>query len=89
MNSIISHDLNNRITSLQPYPFQKPANLFVNVTAPADKTKILLSMGEPKHQPPQFVLNKLTDSLETLARYPVTHGLSELTAQQPETGFYL
>ena len=78
MNSIISHGMNNRIASLQPYPFQKLADLFVNVTPPADKTKILLSLGEPKHLPPQFVLNKLADSLETLTRYPVSHGLSEL-----------
>ena len=70
MTSIISPGMNNRIAS----PFQKLANLFANVTPPADKTKILLSLGEPKHQPPQFVLNKLADSL---ARYPVTHGLSE------------
>jgi len=81
MNSIISHDMNNRITSLQPYPFQKLANLFANVTAPADKTKILPAMGEPKHKPPQFILSKLADSLKTLVHYPVTHGLSELTGQ--------
>ncbi|MFV1993573.1 MAG: succinyldiaminopimelate transaminase [Acidiferrobacterales bacterium] len=70
--------MNNRIASLQPYPFQKLANLFANVTPPADKTKILLSLGEPKHLPPQFVLNKLADSLDALAHYPVAHGLSEL-----------
>jgi len=78
MNSIISHDMNNKIASLRPCPFRKLANLFANVTAPADKTKILPALGEPKHQPPQFVLNKLADSLDTLAHYPVTHGLSEL-----------
>ncbi len=89
MNSIINHDMNNKIASLRPCPFRKLANLFANVTAPVDKTKILPALGEPKHQSPQLALNKLADSLDSLAHYPVTHGLSELTAQQPGADFYL
>lgn len=78
MNPGINPIMNKRIASLQPYPFQKLANLLADVTPPADKTKILLSLGEPRHAPPQFVLEKLAASLDTLARYPVTRGEPEL-----------
>lgn len=70
--------MNKRIASLQPYPFQKLATLFADVTPPADKSKILLSLGEPKHAPPDFVIEKLASSLDALARYPVTRGEQEL-----------
>jgi N-succinyldiaminopimelate aminotransferase len=70
--------MNPDLELLQPYPFEKLAKLQAGITPPADKPHIALSIGEPKHKPPQFVMQKLADSLPEMARYPSTKGLPEL-----------
>lgn len=70
--------MNPDLNHLHPYPFEKLAALKAAVTAPDDLTHIALSIGEPKHLPPAFVLQKLTDSLDRLSEYPGTKGLPEL-----------
>ncbi len=70
--------MNPDLEKLQPYPFEKLNNLKAGITPPADKKHIALSIGEPKHPAPEFVLNKLTESLPEMERYPSTKGLLEL-----------
>lgn len=70
----MNHDLNQ----LHPYPFEKLAALKAAVIPPADLQHIALSIGEPKHSPPPFVLQILTENLTKLAQYPSTKGLPEL-----------
>ena len=70
--------MNSRLAGLQPYPFQRLAELTRGVTPPAGKSAIRLSMGEPQHAAPPFVLEALTGSLKGLSRYPVTQGSLEL-----------
>ena len=70
--------MNPDLNHLHPYPFEKLAALKAAVTAPDDLAHIALSIGEPKHLPPAFVLQKLTDSLDRLSEYPGTKGLPEL-----------
>ncbi len=70
--------MNPDLAKLQPYPFEKLAKLKEGVTPPADKQHIALSIGEPKHPAPQFVLDTLTKSLPEMERYPSTKGLPEL-----------
>jgi len=70
--------MNSRLASLQPYPFQKLARLIEGVSPPADKSPIRLSVGEPQHAPPAFVLEALTASLAGLGNYPSTSGAAEL-----------
>jgi len=41
---------------------------------------IALSIGEPKHTPPQFVLDELTKNLSAIAQYPLTKGTDALRA---------
>jgi N-succinyldiaminopimelate aminotransferase len=72
--------MNSRLASLQPYPFQKLAQLLHGVTPPADKSAIRLSMGEPQHAAPPFVLEALRANLAGLSHYPVTKG--ELALRQ-------
>jgi len=48
--------MNSRLASLQPYPFQRLAQLIHGLTPPAGMTPIRLSMGEPQHAAPDFVL---------------------------------
>jgi len=70
--------MNPKLNLLQPYPFEKLAALKQPYTPPADKAHIALSIGEPKHQPPEFVVEALHNSLGKLATYPSTKGLPEL-----------
>ncbi|MFA6972156.1 MAG: succinyldiaminopimelate transaminase [Gallionella sp.] len=70
--------MNPDLNRLQPYPFQKLAALFREVTPNKDYRAISLSIGEPKHATPQFIKDALTDNLDGLANYPTTAGSDAL-----------
>lgn len=70
--------MNPDLNLLHPYPFEKLAALKAAVKAPTQLHDILLSIGEPKHEPPAFVLQTLVDNLAKLSAYPTTKGLPEL-----------
>ena len=70
--------MNDDLTRLQPYPFEKLRALLAGATPPADKRAIALSIGEPKHRSPAFVAQALTDNLDQLSVYPTTLGVSAL-----------
>ncbi len=66
--------MNPRLARLQPYPFQKLAQLNQGVVPPADKSPISMAIGEPKHAAPAFVLEEIKQHLTELSRYPATQG---------------
>ena len=70
--------MNPALDQLQPYPFEKLRALLGGVQPAADKRAIALSIGEPKHESPDFVAQALSASLDKLAVYPTTLGLPEL-----------
>ncbi len=70
--------MNPDLQRLQPYPFEKLAGLFEGIQPPTALPPIALSIGEPKHQPPSFVLETLANNLGRLSNYPSTRGLPEL-----------
>lgn len=70
--------MNPDLQKLQPYPFEKLAKLKAEVTPPAELEHIALSIGEPKHPSPEFVMDEFTRNLDKLANYPTTSGLPEL-----------
>jgi N-succinyldiaminopimelate aminotransferase len=70
--------MNSRLAGLQPYPFQKLAELIRDLTPASGKSAIRLSMGEPQHAAPAFVLEALATNLKGLSHYPVTKGSLEL-----------
>jgi len=70
--------MNPGLDHLHPYPFEKLAALKAGIEPPADKQPIDLSIGEPKHATPAFILDTLRDNLPLAARYPVTRGAVEL-----------
>ncbi len=72
--------MNPQLAELQAYPFERLAKLKQGVVPPAHLAHIPLSIGEPKHAPPDFVLQVLRDSLAGLGQYPSTVGLPELRA---------
>ncbi|MEH6577986.1 MAG: succinyldiaminopimelate transaminase [Amphritea sp.] len=70
--------MNPDLQKLQPYPFEKLAKLKDAVTPAAELEHIALSIGEPKHPSPAFVMDELTRNLDKLANYPTTAGTIEL-----------
>lgn len=70
--------MNPDLNLLHPYPFEKLAALKAAVTPPAELNDIMLSIGEPKHEPPAFVLDTLVKNLSKLSNYPTTKGIPEL-----------
>ncbi|MFP3874024.1 MAG: succinyldiaminopimelate transaminase [Thiohalophilus sp.] len=66
--------MNPELDKLHPYPFEKLARLKDGVTPPGALAHIALSIGEPKHDSPAFVVDVIRDSLATLASYPLTRG---------------
>ena len=76
--------MNPDLNRLHPYPFEKLRVLNDGIVPPADKSPIALSIGEPKHAAPDFVLAEMTDKLRGLENYPLTKGtlaLREAIAQ--------
>jgi len=69
--------MNSDLDKLQPYPFEK-LNALKAAVSPVEKEHIALSIGEPKHQPPGFVVEELISHLHGLANYPLTKGRGEL-----------
>ncbi|MFV2059546.1 MAG: succinyldiaminopimelate transaminase [Gammaproteobacteria bacterium] len=66
--------MNPELNKLHPYPFEKLKLLKSQVSAPTDLNHIALSIGEPKHAPPKFVLSELSNSLANISSYPSTLG---------------
>lgn len=70
--------MNPKIESLQAYPFEKLQSLHSECKPPENLKHIALSIGEPKHKAPAFVLKCLQENLEQLSAYPKTKGLDAL-----------
>ena len=70
--------MNPGFEQLQPYPFEKLAALKKVGTPVSGIPLIDLSLGEPKHKTPDFILEALTENLNLTAVYPSTRGMEEL-----------
>jgi hypothetical protein len=73
--------MNPYLAALQPYPFEKLNALKSGIVPEGNWPPVLLSIGEPKHAPPEFVIEILTDPARLardLATYPVTRGSDAL-----------
>jgi len=69
--------VNHRLELLAAYPFERLARLKSGITPPASLPHIAMSIGEPKHVPPPFVIEALRRELGKLDSYPATAGLPE------------
>jgi N-succinyldiaminopimelate aminotransferase len=72
--------VNQRLELLAAYPFERLARLKAGITPPAALSHIAMSIGEPKHAPPDFVIEAVRRELGKLDSYPVTVGLPEMRA---------
>lgn len=70
--------MNPGLDLLQPYPFEKLAGIKSGVKPASDKQPIDLSIGEPKHETPGFILQELSRQLKGAASYPKTRGNEDL-----------
>ena len=66
------------LKNLHPYPFEKLAQLKHGIVPPANKSPIVLSIGEPTHTTPHFIAEALLTHLHGLSNYPTTKGILEL-----------
>lgn len=72
--------MNPRLDRLHAYPFERLARLKAGATPPTAVPHIAMSIGEPQHTPPPFVLDALRDNLHRLGSYPATAGMPEFRA---------
>lgn len=69
--------MNPDLARLQPYLFERFARLKAGIVPPPIP-HIGLSIGEPSHATPEFIVAALVAHLDGLARYPQTRGVAEL-----------
>lgn len=70
--------MNPDLFRLQPYPFEKLASLKAGLNPPSHVAHIALSLGEPRHATPGFLVEEVITHLHGLASYPTTRGLDAL-----------
>ncbi|MBS0326831.1 MAG: succinyldiaminopimelate transaminase [Proteobacteria bacterium] len=71
--------MNPLLQRLQPYPFERLRALHSGIAPDAGKSPINLSIGEPRHPTPPFIVDALARGAVTgLANYPMTRGVARL-----------
>lgn len=70
--------MNPHLDQLHPYPFERLRALIARNSPPAELSPIAMSIGEPRHPAPPFIVDTLKTSLHTLGSYPLALGLVEL-----------
>jgi N-succinyldiaminopimelate aminotransferase len=71
--------MNPLLRLLQPYPFERLRALHAGVTPDPAKSPINVSIGEPKHATPPFIVDALAEGARAgLANYPTTAGTDPL-----------
>ncbi|MCP3689193.1 MAG: aminotransferase class I/II-fold pyridoxal phosphate-dependent enzyme, partial [Gammaproteobacteria bacterium] len=66
--------MNKDLSLLHPYPFERLAALKKSLSAPEQLAHIALSIGEPQHPAPHFVIENLIAHLHQLSNYPSSKG---------------
>jgi len=70
--------MNKDLALLHRYPFEKLAELKQGLQPPAHLDHIALSIGEPRHPAPHFVIETLIAHLHQVSNYPSTRGSEQL-----------
>lgn len=73
--------MNPNLTRLQSYPFERLDQLKRGLRSRSNHEHISLALGEPKHEPPPFVVDALADRerlVTGLTSYPATRGTQAL-----------
>jgi N-succinyldiaminopimelate aminotransferase len=70
--------MNPDLSRLQPYPFERLASLTSGIRPPRELAPIVLSIGEPRHATPGFIVEEMITHLHGLSQYPTTRGVAPL-----------
>ncbi|MBC7983733.1 MAG: succinyldiaminopimelate transaminase [Candidatus Obscuribacterales bacterium] len=70
--------MNPHLAELQAYPFERLRTLLAGAPIPTAIKPIAMSIGEPRHAPPELVIQALRQHIQTLGNYPTTAGSIEL-----------
>ena len=70
--------MNPRLARLRPYPFERLRQLLAGAAPDPSLTPINLSIGEPRHPTPAFILDALAAGGAGIANYPTTAGAPAL-----------
>jgi N-succinyldiaminopimelate aminotransferase len=73
--------MNQKLQRLNPYPFEQLNSLLAGVKPAADFEFIALSLGEPKHPAPDFIVEQYLQKAGVIAgfgTYPPTKGIAPL-----------
>lgn len=72
--------LNPLLQSLEEYPFARLNKLLSTVTPRANEAPIVMSVGEPQHEPPTFVAKIIADNAHLWNQYPAMAGTPDFRA---------
>jgi N-succinyldiaminopimelate aminotransferase len=72
--------LNTRLDRLGEYPFARLAQLLADVAPRANETPVMMSVGEPQHEPPAFVAETIAANAHLWNKYPPMGGTDEFRA---------
>lgn len=72
--------MNPALGQLRPYPFERLRALLAGAQPPLSLPHISMSIGEPRHEPPPFVLQALIANQSGYGSYPTTAGIPQLRA---------
>jgi N-succinyldiaminopimelate aminotransferase len=70
--------VNPRLARLRPYPFERLRQLLAGAAPDPSLAPINLSIGEPRHPTPAFILDALAAGGAGIANYPTTAGAPAL-----------
>jgi N-succinyldiaminopimelate aminotransferase len=70
--------MNPHLAKLRPYPFERLRILLAGTSGPANLPHISMSIGEPRHPAPQFLIDALVQNMQALGSYPATAGTPQL-----------
>ena len=71
---------NARLSELNDYPFQRLADLLAPISARANVPPIVMSVGDPQHQPPAFAAEVIARACDRWNDYPPLAGTPEFRA---------
>jgi N-succinyldiaminopimelate aminotransferase len=72
--------LNTRLERLDEYPFTLLASLLAGVTPRSNETPIIMSVGEPQHDPPPLLAETVAKHAALWNKYPPMAGTPEFRA---------
>jgi aspartate/methionine/tyrosine aminotransferase len=72
--------INNRLDRLSEYPFTRLTRLLADIPIRSNHEPIVMSLGEPQHEPPALIDEVLRRHAHLWSRYPPAAGTPEFRA---------